>query len=112
MWNRKQSRIADLEARNAYLNKQLETARGNSPASDTDPAVRQLRTLLTDTRQELRRTEDQLGLSRRAAMERADLLEKHRLTLSTALGLGTAAPWDIVIVRAQELAGQPAEAAS
>jgi hypothetical protein len=33
--------------------------------------------------------------------------EAHRLALSTALGLGTSAPWDAIRERAAELAGQP-----
>jgi hypothetical protein len=37
-----------------------------------------------------------------------DAAEAHRLALSTALGLGTGAPWDAIRERAAELAGQPA----
>lgn len=37
--------------------------------------------------------------------EQAD--DAHRLALSTALGLGTSAPWDAIRERAAELAGQP-----
>lgn len=49
-----------------------------------------------------------IQLMNEAGQQRDASSEPHRLALSTALGLGTSAPWDAIRERAAELAGQDA----
>lgn len=84
LFNRKANRIADLEARNAHLLRELAKARERPSKGDDRAIIRGLRTQLHDARETLRLSEDQLGLSRRGALERADLLEEARDALEAA----------------------------
>lgn len=96
----------------------LETVRANaysradavlSVLPDTARLHDEILTLRADQAKmrDLLRTENQradAAIDRETAAEEAE--EEHRLALSTALGLGTSAPWDAIRERAAELAGQ------
>jgi hypothetical protein len=64
-WNRKENRIADLEARNAHLLRELEKARGginsSGEPSHEQTTVTSLRAELRQAKALLRETEQQLG---------------------------------------------------